>query len=185
MTIRQDYIDKLIALANEFGPEFGINPVDAGMFAEAPPVAAVEAPRERMGAPDWLREQQAMVKEGPLQPGQASMNPLRPVMDTAKLAAEFTGVPAMVRGADNVAQGVEQGDGLRVLAGVGEMGLGALPGASVVRAAAPVMRAVSGTVPRAVATTAALAAPGAMLAHVKHRQQGRQGRPRRLSAILR
>ena len=172
MTIRQDYIDKLIALANEFGPEFGINPVDAGMFAEAPPVAAVEAPRERMGAPDWLREQHATVREGPLQPGQAFFNPLQPVIDTAKLAAEFTGVPAMVRGADNVAQGVDQGDGLRALAGVGEMGLGALPGASVVRAAAPVMRAVSGTVPRAIATTAALAAPGAMLGARDAQAQG-------------
>lgn len=95
MTIRQDYIDRLIALANEFGPHFGVGAIDPGMFAEAPaaqnPVRQraedlagaasqrfgeilPELPQghpgltERMGAPDWLKAQQERVTDGPLQP---------------------------------------------------------------------------------------------------------------------
>lgn len=190
MTIRQDYIDRLIALANEFGPHFGVGAIDPGMFAEAPaaqdPVRQraedlagaasqrfgeilPELPQghpgltERMGAPDWLKAQQERVKDGPLQPGQALINPLQPVMDTAALGAELTGVPSVIRGSRRLAEGIDKGDALRAVAGAGEAALGLVPGVSAVRAAAPAMRTMFGTAPRAMATVAAGTIPGGVV----------------------
>lgn len=49
------------------------------------------------------------------------------------IGAEITGIPAILRGTGNIAQGVEEGDWVRGLGGAAETAIGAIPGLSVVR----------------------------------------------------
>lgn len=78
----------------------------------------------------------------------------------AKLAVEATGMPSIVRGAENIGRAVDEGDLVRGLGGAGQVALGAIPGASVARG--PLSAAVGAlmpSVPAAVATTTALGLP--------------------------
>lgn len=200
MTIRQDYIDRLIALANEFAPHFGVEP-----------------PRDQMGAPDWLRAQQEAVKDGPLQPmpapqrsmadvenailldqklgrigadgtrhgemraytpslGERTANAARDaapylprtadraITSAVDVGSELTGVPTALRGITNVERGVKDQDPLRVVAGVGEAAMSALPVASTLRTTAPAVRAVMASAPRAAGIAATTAVPSALMA---------------------
>lgn len=52
--------------------------------------------------------------------------------DVGGFAAEMTGVPSIIRGAGDVGKGMTAGDPLRSAAGVGQMALGALPGAGII-----------------------------------------------------
>lgn len=77
----------------------------------------------------------------------------------ATVATEITGLPGIARGATNAMEGYAQGNAMRGMGGVGEMALGALPMAAASRFAAPVMNAMFGSAPRAMATTGAATIP--------------------------
>ena len=62
----------------------------------------------------------------------------------ASTAAEFTGLPAVMRGGQRVAEGISAGRPLQAAAGVGEAALGMMPYGGAIRAAAPVMNALAG-----------------------------------------
>ena len=95
----------------------------------------------------------------------------------AELAAEFTGVPSIVRGVRNIAD--ESGDGWQKAKGAGQVVMGAIPGMSAVRQAAPVFNALAGTAPRAVATVLGASAPGV----VSNAQEAKKGAEAELAKI--
>ena len=76
-------------------------------------------------------------------------------------AAEATGVPSIVRGAGDVRRGYNEGDPLRAASGVGQIALGAFPGASTFRGGRAALAAATETAPRAAATMGAALAPTA------------------------
>lgn len=71
--------------------------------------------------------------------------------------AELTGIPSIMRGADNVSRGWNESDPWRMAGGAGQVALGAVPGLTVARAPAAAM--LAGTMPRAAATGAAASVP--------------------------
>lgn len=78
----------------------------------------------------------------------------------AKLAVEATGGPSIMRGVDNIRRGIDEGDVVRGVGGAGQVALGVIPGASMVRG--PVGAAVGAlmpSLPAAIATTTALGLP--------------------------
>lgn len=75
------------------------------------------------------------------------------------LAAEMTGVPAIVRGAGNIARGYEEGDLLRGAAGAGEMALGVAPGGSLTGLGRAILSRILSSPGRALAATTAASAP--------------------------
>lgn len=77
------------------------------------------------------------------------------VLNYGTLPAELTGVPAVVRGGKDFGRGIAEGDAKRVLSGVAEGALGALP---VAGRAIPAIGAAVSSLPRAAGTTAALGA---------------------------
>lgn len=77
----------------------------------------------------------------------------------AQFAVEATGVPSLVRGGANIGEGIARGDAWQVAGGVGQSVLGALPGASTLKQAAPVYNALAGSIPRLSATGAVASVP--------------------------
>lgn len=80
------------------------------------------------------------------------------------LAGELSGVNAMGRGASNFAAGAREGSPLQMAAGAGEAALGAFPALSMARPAAPLINALTSSLPRATAFAGAATVPGAILA---------------------
>lgn len=75
------------------------------------------------------------------------------------LMGEMTGVPAIMRGAQNIGRGYAEGDVMRGLGGAGEMAMGAMPGAAAFKGGRTALGAMYATAPRAAATGAALTLP--------------------------
>lgn len=75
------------------------------------------------------------------------------------LLGEMTGVPSIMRGAENIGRGYAEGDAMRGLGGAGEMVMGAMPGAAAFKGGRAALGAMYATAPRAVATGAALTLP--------------------------
>ena len=76
------------------------------------------------------------------------------ILNYGTLPAEFTGVPAAVRGGKNLGRGIAEGDAARAVAGAAEGALGVLPGVGKV----PGVGALISSVPKTVATGTALGA---------------------------
>lgn len=78
----------------------------------------------------------------------------------AQLAVEATGAPTVLRGVENIRRGIDEGDTLRGVGGVGQVALGALPGAGLMRGPiGAAANALMPSVPAAIATTTALGLP--------------------------
>jgi hypothetical protein len=75
---------------------------------------------------------------------------------------ELSGINALLRGASRIGTGMADRRPLQAAAGAGEAALGLMPVAGMTRAGAPVVNALFGTVPRAAASSIALAAPMAV-----------------------
>lgn len=109
-------------------------------------------------------QRRAMAGREPTQQQQMMLDADMPRLDEAGsrlggVAAELSGVPAMVRGGRRIASGISEANPLMAAAGVGEMAFGALPIAGTSRMAAPVMNAFMGSALRAMGTSGALALP--------------------------
>jgi hypothetical protein len=88
--------------------------------------------------PEWLRRQiaDAQGETGPYAGG-ARVNPDigNAFSRTAHGVAELTGVPSMFRGAENMAQFINDGDPIRGMGGAAQMAMGAMPGGAIFRGA--------------------------------------------------
>lgn len=109
------------------------------------------------GLPEYLQQGQrdAQLEQGAYaEPYRANkLHPLLGVLgEAAQFSAEMTGIPGMVRGAENIRQGVGEGSMTRTAMGAGQAALGALPIASASR---PVANALFADAPRAMATVGA------------------------------
>lgn len=109
-------------------------------------------------------QRRAMAGREPSAIDQARLNADMPRLEEnsqrlAGTVAELTGLPAMGRGVARVGRGFDEGSPLQMAAGVGEAAFGALPIASQVRAAGPVLNSLMGTAPRSMATIGAAALP--------------------------
>ena len=98
----------------------------------------------------WLTNQLADVKDGTGQRFPSGV--FEPFTGAAALGAELTGVPSIMRGVGHLRD--EDGDALTKLQGASEVSMGAVPGLSITRAAAPAVNALAGTIPRYMATSA-------------------------------
>ena len=107
----------------------------------------------------WLTNQLADVKDGTGQRFPSGV--FEPLAGAAGLAAEMTGVPSIMRGYEHLQD--DSGDPWKKAQGVGEIAMGVLPGMAVTRAGAPVVNALMGSAPRAVATMGAAAVPGGVV----------------------
>ncbi len=85
-------------------------------------------------------------------------DPLGAARDALGTAWDATGIPMMAEGVQQAYRGATEGNALLAAGGAGKTVLGALPGASLVRGARPVVNALAGSVPRAVLTLGGLGA---------------------------
>ena len=124
-----------------------------------PPVAAK---RPRSPVPDYLLQQQrGGIPNGDDANPSPGVRTLNALGDVGRFGAEMTGVPSVVRGVRHLTD--ENGDGWTKAKGAGEVVLGAMPGLTVVRGAAPVLNALAGTVPRALGTIAGATVPSVVV----------------------
>lgn len=85
-------------------------------------------------------------------------DPLGAARDALGTAWDATGIPMMAEGVQQAYRGATEGNALLAAGGAGKTVLGALPGASLVRGARPVVNALAGSVPRAMLTLGGLGA---------------------------
>ena len=102
----------------------------------------------------------AELRQGPPTTGERAVNALLDYGPMpAKLAVEATGVPSLVRGGANIGEGLAAGDGWKVAGGAGQAVIGMLPAGAAMRPAAPIVNALTGSVPRMAATGAFAGVP--------------------------
>jgi hypothetical protein len=134
--------------------DMGLSPAPQRMLAGAWDMIT----RKRQAGVPLSPQEEAMVASGEQYKAQVGEP------GAINLAGELSGVNAMGRGASNFAAGAREGSPLQMAAGAGEAALGAFPALSMARPAAPLINALTSSIPRATAFAGAATVPGAMLA---------------------
>lgn len=91
----------------------------------------------------------------------AMPGPLQFLGDVGTMGAEMTGIPSVVRGAGNISRGAGEGDAIRTAGGVGQVALGAMPGAALMRQGRAALGAIMPNAPAAGAVIGGLTLPSA------------------------